>query len=381
MDEKLVLQTKTHALGFSLCGVTSANALEGFDRFERWLSSNRYAGMSYLATERSRQARADPRFLVPEAKAVIVVAAIYPSPTIVSAEGLDGGVASYALGEDYHEVISKRLWQICRQIDTLAGQPLRHRVYTDSGPLLERELAMRAGLGWIGKNSMLIHPKLGSHFFLGEIITEFPFLPDLPFTEDRCGACDRCIQACPTGCIHPDRTIDARRCLSYLTIEHRGTIPPALRPQMGKWIFGCDICQSVCPWNRKNIAAVENAFLSRSHFPLANIVSELVLDEDGYRDRFRRSPLRRTRRDGYRRNLIVANGNARARDSVPFLVEILFKDPAPILRGHAAWALGKIGTREAVDALITAVRQESDLSVALEIREAISNPTLDCEDE
>jgi epoxyqueuosine reductase len=371
MDENAFLKANARALGFSLCGVTSALPLEGFGRFEEWLAAGSHAQMAYLATESARLARATPRRLVPDAQSIIVVAAMYPAPTTLAKDDSTAGVAAYALGDDYHEIVSKRLWQLCCKIDAMAGRALRHRVYTDSGPVLERELAQRAGLGWIGRNSMLIHPALGSHFFLGEIITEFPFTADPPFASDRCGACDRCVRACPTGCILPNRTIDAGRCISYLTIEYRGYIPRELRPSVGRWVFGCDVCQSVCPWNHAIKADTEGCFQPRSHFPIAKVADELALEEEEFSVRFRRSPLRRTRREGYRRNAIVASGNAHASQAIPPLIAILENDPIPLLRGHAAWALGQIGGKAAEASIATRAQLEKDATVLAEIHSAL----------
>jgi epoxyqueuosine reductase len=371
MNEKTVLQDQAKSLGFSLCGVTSPAPTAWFGRYQDWLTADRQAGMSYLATEKARQARKDPQVLVPEAKSIIVLAAMYSSPTALPTDEHTGGIAAYALGDDYHELLSKRMWQLCRVLDDLAGRSLRHRVYTDSGPVLERELGVRAGLGWIGKNSMLIHPKFGSHFFLGEIISEFFLPPDPPFLDDPCGTCDRCLRACPTGCILADRTVDSGRCLAYLTIEHRGAIPKNLRHQMGQWVFGCDVCQSVCPWNQKSDCPVDLRFQTRPHFPLVNLAAELDLTEPDFRNRFHQSPFRRTRREGYRRNVIIAIGNARLRAAVPSLAHILMEDPNPVLRGHASWALGQMGTEEAQAILQRAIRDEKDASVHQEIQEAL----------
>jgi epoxyqueuosine reductase len=230
---------------------------------------------------------------------------------------------------------------LCAFLDQLAGRRVESRGYVDTGPLLEREIASRAGLGWIGRNSMLIHPALGSFFFLAEILTELDLPADPPFSADRCGTCERCRQACPTGCILPDRTIDSGRCISYLTIEHRGMIPRPLRTQIGRCVFGCDICQTVCPWNRKAAPVTEAAFHPRPHFPIRDMSKEYRLSEEEWNDRFRRSALRRTGREGYLRNLLIALGNTRRPEAVPVLMTAR-GDQNPLLCESADWSLAQI---------------------------------------
>jgi epoxyqueuosine reductase len=357
-------------LGFVRCGVTSAAPLKEYSQYARWVESDRHARMSYLSTEKAKSARADPRLLVPEAQSIVVCAAMYPPPTEIPDDPRWGGIAAYAVGDDYHDLLSERLWKLCRWMDEAVGRALQHRVYTDSGPVLERALAVRAGLGWIGKNSMVIHPRLGSHFFLAEIITEYPFLPDAPEAVDRCGTCEKCIAACPTGCILPDRTLDANRCLAYLTIEHRGAIPETQRQSMGRWVFGCDICQSVCPWNHHPPIESDAHFLPRSHLPYIDLAAELDLDESGYTQRFSRSPLRRARRDGYRRNVIIAAGNAGIADAAPGLARALV-DSDPMLRAHAAWSLGRLATTESIAILRKALPHEQDAEVSEEIGKSL----------
>ncbi len=230
-------------LGFILAGVTSAEPSQHYPNFEEWLADDNHGTMNYLAEERSRIRRADPKQILPECKSILVLGIPY-SPI-----SPDSGIAAYALGDDYHEVIPPRLQEIVEFIEGQIGYPIPNRYYTDTGPILERDLAQRAGLGWVGKNSMLINPRAGSTFFLAEILLCIELEPDETIVTDHCGTCTRCITACPTEAILPNRTLDARRCISYLTIELRDDIPEELRPRMGNWIFGCDICQMVCPWN------------------------------------------------------------------------------------------------------------------------------------
>jgi epoxyqueuosine reductase len=282
-------------------------------------------------------------------------------------------VAAYAWGDDYHAVIPPRLEQLAEFIERETGRPVPHRAYTDTGPLLERDLAQRAGLGWIGKNTCLIHPRLGSCFFLAELLLAIELEPDPPFLADRCGSCTRCLQACPTGCILPDRTLDAARCISYLTIELKGAVPPELRPQLGDWVFGCDVCQQVCPWNERFAQASDlQEFDPRPGVPAPDLIEELRLSQEDFSRKFRRSPLKRARRRGYLRNLAVALGNSADPFAVPALARALEDEAEPLVRAHAAWALGQIGGPQALAALEQASHAESDPQVLAEIRAALA---------
>ncbi|MBN2084446.1 MAG: tRNA epoxyqueuosine(34) reductase QueG [Anaerolineales bacterium] len=338
---KTAIRRRALELGFTLCGFTTAAPPEDYPRFREWVAAGLHAGMGYLAADRPLAVRADPTRLLPSARSIIALAAAYPPPPAAENLPLEGAVAAYALGDDYHEVIRARLRTLCEYVSSWTGQHVASRGCVDTAPLLEREIASRAGLGWIGRNSMLIHPRFGSYLFLAEILTELEIPPDPPFTADRCGTCTRCRQACPTGCILPDRTIDSGRCISYLTIEHRGPIPAALRGMMGRAVFGCDLCQTACPWNRNAPPAMDAVFFPRAHFPIRDMVREYLLPEEAWQERFRRSPIRRTGREGYRRNLLIALGNARREEAVPVL-EAAARDPDPVLSECAVWALGRI---------------------------------------
>jgi epoxyqueuosine reductase len=343
---KAAIRDSALELGFVLCGFTSVSPPEHYPQFQEWVAADLHAGMGYLAEVRSLKMRAAPTRLLPAARSIIALAVAYPPPPVSENFPLEGVVAAYALGDDYHAVIRTRLRTLCEHIDRLAGRRVQSRGYVDTAPLLEREIAARAGLGWIGRNSMLIHPELGSFTFLTEILTELELPPDPPFSADRCGKCTRCLQACPAGCILPDRTIDSGRCISYLTIEHRGPIPESLRHITGRAVFGCDLCQTVCPWNRKAPPPADAAFSPRAHFPIRDMGREYLLPEEEWKERFRHSPIQRTGREGYRRNLLIALGNTRREEAVPVL-ETAAQDPNPDFRACAEWGLAKIRGKNA----------------------------------
>ncbi len=308
--------------------------------------------MDYLADCRSHTRRADPRLILPECKSILVLALPYPDPKLALSEvegtaeasnesSLNGRVASYAWGEDYHLVIPEKLKALVAFIEQQVGHSVLNRWHTDTGPILERELAQRAGLGWIGKNTLLINPKLGSYFLLSEIFLDLELEPDAPFATDHCGTCTRCLEACPTQCILPDRTIDARRCISYLTIELKEDIPLELRLMLGNWVFGCDVCQMACPWNR--FASFEGAseLKPRADIPRPNLICELELMPKDFNYKFKNSPVKRAKRRGYLRNVAVALGNSNDVSALPALNHAL-DDSEPMVCGHAAWAIKKI---------------------------------------
>ncbi len=365
---KTAILAEAHRLGFLLAGVTTPNPAPHFDVFAAWLQSGRHGEMAYLASERSLARRADPRQVLPECRSILVLGAPYPGGDGSSPPSANGRIAAYAWNDDYHAVLVVRLQALVAFIETLAGHPVPNRWYTDSGPVLERDLAQRAGLGWIGKNTCLINPRLGSYFLLAEILLGLELEPDLPMLADHCGSCRRCIEACPTTCILPDRTLDAQRCIAYLTIELKGPIPLELRPLMGDWVFGCDICQQVCPWNRFAVQAQDMP-------PVTAPFSDLGLTPQAFNRKFKSNPIRRSKRRGYLRNLAVAAGN-QAMISIggkcilvleSLLIRALDSDPEALVRAHAAWALGQINTFQTRRALESALEQENDAQVLAEI--------------
>lgn len=373
-----MIEAEARRLGFVLFGVTTPDPPPHLDVFKDWVAQGMHGQMSYLASERSQQRRSDPRQILPECRSILVLGVRYPAskPVLPEAESpvppLTGRVASYAWGDDYHEVLPERLSSLVGFIERLVGEPIPHRWYTDTGPLLERELAQRAGLGWIGKNTCLIHPSQGSYFFLAEILLGLEIEPDQPFESDHCGNCRRCLDACPTQCILSNRTIDARRCISYLTIELKDSIPEDLRKYLGEWVFGCDICQQVCPWNvRFAHPDGDPAFSPRPDLPQPDLIRELAMPIESFNLKFRKNPVKRTRRRGYLRNVAVALGNQPNPHAVPPLREALLSDPEPLVRQHAAWALGQIEDRASASILGSALQTEQDEQVLQEIQSAL----------
>lgn len=368
---RAVVEAEARRLGFDLFGVTTPDPPPHWSVFAGWLAEGRHGAMAYLASEQAQARRADPQQILPGCRSIIVLARRYDPPTGQPVEGVSpaGRIAAYAHGVDYHDSIGERLKRLVNFIESQVGGPVPNRRYVDTGPVLERDLAQRAGLGWIGKNTCLIHPRLGSYFFLAEIFLGIELRVDQPFVYDRCGACTRCLDACPTGCILPDRTIDSRRCISYLTIELKEEIPVDLRSNIGGWVFGCDICQQVCPWNRRVSAS------GGAGDPLALSVSdlarELSLSPEEFNRKYRGRPMKRAKRRGYLRNIALVLGNLGDSSALPALAHSLGRDPEPLVRAHAAWALGNLGQDAAFKILMDALARETDPGVRREIENAL----------
>jgi epoxyqueuosine reductase len=312
----------------------------GAGHFEAWLDAGHHGEMSWLATARNRARRADPARILPGIRSILCVAMCHDPEADTGRDERLGRIARYAAGQDYHRVMRDLLGTLDRFIEeTLPGA--RALWYADTGAILERGWAERAGLGWNAKHSGLISPALGSWLLLGEVLVDRELEPDAPFDRERCGTCTRCLEACPTGAIIAPGQVDARRCISYLTIEHPGPIEPALRPPMGDWIFGCDVCQAVCPWNRLAPPA-RVARLRAVPFDDWTLERFLTLDEPGFRALFAASAIRRTGRGRFLRNVCVALGNRGLAAAAPALARARDADPDPLVREHAAWALAEI---------------------------------------
>lgn len=338
------IKERARSLGFDLAGIAAAEDADTFANFENWLECG-YAGeMGYM--EKHAQARRHPASILPGVRSVIMVGMNYGSqPSIRPSPLVTGRVARYALGRDYHDVLREKLKQLLAAVQERVPE-CRGRAVVDTAPLLERDFARRAGLGWFGKNTMLLHKRVGSYFFLGALLLDIALQPDAPHETSHCGTCTACLDACPTEAFPRAGELDARRCISYLTIELRGPIPTELRPQMGDWIFGCDICQDVCPWNRKPPVTHEPAFAGEEYL---NLVELLSLSAEDFQQRFRGSPLTRPKRSGLLRNAAIALGNSGDPSALPALRRAR-NDADPVVREAAEWAITQLESRVAAEA-------------------------------
>ncbi len=430
MTESLSRRIRQEArrLGFEHVGLAPLRPSDHAAFYRRWIEEGRHGSMEYLARDDAVEARLEPAKRWPELRSAVVVghdyypdAAADRRPPTAAADPRDvseppervarsasmqetvgpsrGIIARYARGRDYHRVVKKKLLALLGFVEAETGREYPDaRAYVDTGPVLERELARRAGLGWFGRNTMLIHPRKGSYFFLGELLLPFELDYDEPFEADHCGTCRACLDACPTGALlgrdeDGAPVMDANLCISYLTIEHRGPIPEELRPAIGNRVFGCDICQEVCPFVRTfSKPSAEPAYASRapgeppfgvepepgsssSHPGTASpsLIELLVtaLDEAAWDSFSRGSAIRRAGRLGFACNVCVGLGNRASPEAVPVLTSAL-SDPEPLVRAHAAWALGRLGTAEARAALSSRLSVETDASVMVEVAAALA---------
>jgi epoxyqueuosine reductase len=341
---KEALAEHARSLGFALCRVARCGAPPHGASFRTWLDDGMAGEMSPWL-ERGAAKRLDPQAVLPGARSIIVLALNYwQGPVPEAAETRPTGrIARYAWGDDYHDLIAAKLQALDTFLQAAGG---RQRWYVDTGPVLERDFAAEAGAGWHGKSTMLLHPELGTWYFLAEILTTLDLLPDAPIPP-RCGTCTRCLDACPTGAIRRDRPyhLDARLCISYLTIEHRGAIPLELRPLLGDRIYGCDDCLDACPWNRFARASRESAFQARRGTVGMALRDYLALSEDDFRTLFRGSPIKRAKRRGLLRNVCVALGNTGSSADVPALQRTIANEEE-LIAEHARWAIARIGERD-----------------------------------
>jgi epoxyqueuosine reductase len=337
-----LIKAQASGLGFDLVGITSLGPMDTAAEFDDWVERG-YAGeMEYLP--RGAEKRRDSRLPVPGTASAIVVGLDY------GGRAPSGPVARYARGGDYHDVMLAKLGDLHEWLASELGTPVRGKAYVDTGPILERDLARRAGLGWFGKNTNLVNPRIGSFFFIGSLLVDLDLAPDTPFEADRCGTCTRCLDACPTGAFIAPHLLDATRCISYLTIELKGTIPGDLREQMGASLYGCDVCQDVCPYNIKFAQELgEAAFAPRATIANrdARALSRelLAMNDETFRSAFKGSPMKRAKRRGLARNAAVVLGNIGDEADESFLARAL-DDPEPMVREHVSWALDQIATRE-----------------------------------
>lgn len=366
--------------GFDLCRITRP-AIEPrhADGLQRWIKAGMHADMAWMGEETRMQRRRQPETMLDEVKSVISLAMRYTPPSYALDEACAaqdrGVITAYAHGDDYHDTVKKRLKALARELDEVFGRH-EQRVFNDTAPVLEHALAEAAGLGWQGKHTLSIHRELGSWFLLAEIFTTAEIEADEQ-AVNHCGTCSDCLQACPTGAIVAPYVVDARRCISYLTIEYNGFIAAELRPLLGNRIFGCDDCQQVCPWNShagKAGVLPDDRLAPRQENRLPDLAGLLRLDAEGFAQRFRKSPVRRSRRGGLLRNVCIAMGNSGKAEFVAELLPAL-QDDEPLIRGHAAWALAQLANRGNHGYILSALRAaegaEENHEVLAEIDAAI----------
>jgi epoxyqueuosine reductase len=365
------IKRNAHELGFSLCGVCPAVTPPGAARLDDWLAAG-YAGQMHYLGER-REAYRDPNRVLDGARSMVMLAMDYRTAEPVRPQPGQGRVSRYAWGDaDYHDLIREQLNQLAEQlIDLSPGARVRGVV--DTAPVLEREFAQLAGLGWIGKNTLLLNRDAGSWFFLAALLTDIELDYDEPHAADHCGTCRACLDACPTDAFPQPYVLDASRCISYLTIELREAIPRELRAGVGKWVFGCDVCQDVCPWNSRAPLSAQTAFEPRADSNPMDLIALFDLSDDAFRARFRNTPLWRARRRGILRNAAIVLGNRPNLSAIPALIRGL-DDAEPLVRGACAWALGRYDQNAATEALRRRRAIETDSDVLYEIDSSMNGP-------
>jgi epoxyqueuosine reductase len=363
-----LIKSRAATLGFSHCGVCAPVAPTRLAKLDEWLAAGFGGQMHYIADR--RDAYADPNRVLEGVKSLVMLGMQYSTVEPTTPTATQGRVARYAWGNvDYHDVIREKLHELADDMRELVPGALTRGV-VDTAPLLEREFAQLAGLGWVGKNTLLLSKHAGSYFFLAALLTDVELEFDMPHFADHCGTCTACLDACPTQAFPEPYMLDATRCISYLTIELQDTIPVELRPGMGDWVFGCDVCQEVCPWNRSAPLATEELFSPHAEFNPIELLGLFELDDDAFRRRFRHTPLWRSHRRGLLRNAAIALGNGRDPQAIPALARGL-SDNEPQVRGAAAWALGQFQLTEADQLLRQRLTAELDPQVIAEINAAL----------
>jgi len=362
------LQELVNQQGLTLFGITSPENISSYSKFIRWLEQNNFGQMEFLSKPTSVIARQNPRNLLPGCKSIIVVGVNYQmvdsdSSTILKT---NGRIASFALNQDYHVKLNHKMMAFRDSMIRLLKFQFNSKLFVDSFPILEKSLGQQAGLGWIGKNSLLVSPLAGSTFNLGEILLDLDLNFSTPFEHDLCADCHLCIDACPTKCINPDRTLKASECISYLTIEHKGSIPRQLRNKMGTWIFGCDICQLVCPFN-KNSISLNRKQVDNKQYGFVDLIKEIKDTQVDFEKKYFESSIRRIGFNTFQRNLIIAMGNICDPRFEITLRDFLLNNADPVLRLTSAWALGKVSSKLSRKILDGAVQNEMHADVRQEI--------------
>ena len=370
------MKDKAYDLGFSMVGVVPARPSPFLHAYLEWIDRALHGEMGYMARPDRIIRRQDLNVILPGVQSIISLSMGYFTqrlPPEIANDPARGRISNYAWGMDYHELMTPRLKQLGRELAQMSGSDVKWKIYTDTGAILERDLAAAAGHGFNGKNTMLINPQKGSHFFLAELLTTAPLIPDTPALDKRpsCGSCSRCLTACPTDAFPKPFTLDARRCISYLTIELKGAIPRELRPLMGNWVYGCDICQDVCPFNRFSQPTNEQNFHALDFDSAAPPLLDLLsMGEQTFDEKFANSPIKRIRRRKLLRNACVAAGNWGDPILIPALVALL-SDKSALIRSHAVWALGRINTPEAYTSLNSHLPFEIEPDVLDELKFAL----------
>ena len=340
MSLKAMIKVGAESLGFVAVGFTNIDPVPGLNRYKNWVETGQHAGMHYLADERALAARADPRRLLPSCKTVISLLSTYAPPSqTLAIRPQEGRIAAYALQPDYHEVLKERLDRLSDLIRGFSEKTVETYTCVDSAPILEKGYAQKAGLGWIGRNSLLINPIYGSWVFLSELLINLDIEPNPPFERDGCEGCQLCIKACPTQAIGPDRTVDANRCLSYLTIENQGEIPERFQAALGKRVFGCDQCQTVCPANKNvNILEGQTPFIGE----FVDLEEKFGLTAEEFKQKFQHTPVLRAKHAGFRRNIAIVMGNSGRKQFIPLLEKALEQESDLIVAESIRWALRQL---------------------------------------
>ncbi|MFZ0546115.1 MAG: tRNA epoxyqueuosine(34) reductase QueG [Candidatus Promineifilaceae bacterium] len=371
MSQALTTRLKEQArrVGFSMAGVVAARPGRRLAAYQQWLANGYQGTMTYLSRPDRVARREGLDVILSGVRSILCVGLDYETiqlPPHIANDPGRGRISNYAWGVDYHGVMTPRLHELAAWLAEEVEAETQCKVYVDTGAILERDHAESAGLGFTGKNTMLIGPRRGSWFFLGELLTTAELVPDTPQPMPTCGRCHRCLDACPTNAFPEPYVLDARRCISYLTIELKGWIPKELRPLMGNWVYGCDVCQVVCPFNRFAPESTESAFRPSGYETAAPYLLDLLsLDADSFQRRFANSPIKRIKRERFMRNVCVAAGNWGSETAVPPLLTLL-SDPNAMVRGHAAWALRQIGGERAMGGLTAVLKGETDERVRAE---------------
>jgi epoxyqueuosine reductase len=361
-----IITAAAYQQGFVLVGFTPLRRLDNREEFfNRWLAEGRAGEMGWLGRDPER--RLDPRRIDPRLRSVVSLGYPYAVPAIPDLDwraAMRGRIAAYALGPDYHDTVLARAYAVAARLKRERPGAVT-RAYVDTGAVFEREWAAEARLGWFGRNTNLLNRHHGSYFFLAEIFTDAELEPSGDTYREHCGTCRQCLDLCPTGALAEGYVMEPRVCISYLTIEHRGPIPTELRPKIHNWIFGCDVCQEVCPWNVSASVPADDALM-----PF--LPDLMALDDDGFQRRFRKSAVARTKRRGLLRNAAVVLGNSGNRDAMAVLARSLADEIEPLVRAHAAWALGQLGGAGARAALERRRKSETDATVGAEIEAALA---------